>query len=246
VSGVNRSGAIKKTRIAQIAGLAFVVLTAGAVLYSPKLPDPKNAQTDNLVGDDPTATSEAQNPSDGSYGINPDDSSHVGGILNKIANIEKMAPVAPTNGGGVDDPDPDLPTIPTADGWRYLGGVFEPSINFALVEIDGKQRMLKEGMRLPELDAEVISVEEGRIEITRSGKREEITLAASTGVLVSVSNPKESGALGSSIIAPGQQIDRDVISARQHQILGTDADKRRAEFERHKLERENRLQGNER
>jgi len=243
VSGVNRSGAIKKTRIAQVAGLALVALTAGAVMYNPGLPEPKNEQAGDPFGDDPSAENTNQSQTGDSYSIDPSESYHIGGILNKIAGLEKTIVITPTGKNDVDNPPPETPT---ADGWRYLGGVFEPNISFALVEIDGKQRMLKEGMKLPEYDAEVLSVEEGRIEITRNGVREKITLTAASGALVSVSDPAEGGARASSIIAPGMQTEFDIVSSRQHQIIGTDADKRRAEFERRKLERENRLVGIER
>jgi len=242
VSGVNRSGAIKKTRIAQVAGLALVALTAGAVMYNPGLPEPQNSQADNALGDDQSAGNAAKNQSDDFF--DPNEASGVGGRLQEVANIEKAIKITPTK--TPDEEEAIGATIPTADGWRYLGGVFEPTISFALVEINGKQRMLKEGMKLPEFDAEVLSVEKGRIEITRNGVREQITLAASTGSLVSVSDPAEGGARASSIIAPGMQTEFDIVSSRQHQIIGTDADKRRAELERRKLERENRLVGIER
>ena len=242
MSGVNRSGAIKKTRIAQVAGLALVALTAGAVMYNPGLPEPKSAQAGDPFGGDPS--DENTDQTGDSYSIDPSESSRVGDILNSVADIEKAEKITPPKIPG--EGQETVAAIPTADGWRYLGGVFEPTINFALVEIDGKQRMLKEGMKLPEYDAEVLSVKEGRIEITRNGVREKITLAAVSGALVSVSDAAEGGARASSIIAPGMQTEFDIVSSRQRQIIGTDADKRRAEFERRKLERENRLLGNDR
>ena len=103
------------------------------------------------------------------------EASRIGDIFQSVAKVEKPRVITPKP--RPDDPEEPKTVIAEADGWKYLGGVFEPSINFALVEINGSQRMLKEGMKLAELNAEVISVEEGKIEINRNGKREQITLS---------------------------------------------------------------------
>jgi hypothetical protein len=218
-----------------------VALAAGAVIYTPELPKPRNTQMDEFFSSDPSDPDTNQNSSSNTQSFADVDPLQVGGRLNSSASIiqtPKQSTKTP-----VEDTGDDFDSIAEADGWKYLGGVFEPSINFALVEINGSQRMLKEGMKLADLDAEVISVEEGRIEINRNGKREKITLAKPTGALVSVSDSTETGAQASGIIAPGQNTARDYQSARDRQTIGTDADKRRAEFRRRSLENENRLVG---
>lgn len=241
MSGVNRSGAIKKTRVAQVAGLALIALTAGAVIYTPELPKAQSQQPDGFYGIDPNGEQANQSkPKQERYAMDSDEASRIGDIFQSVSKVEKPRVITPKP--TPNDPEQTETVIAEADGWKYLGGVFEPSINFALVEINGSQRMLKEGMKLADLNAEVISVEEGKIEINRNGKREQITLAKSNGALVSVSDATEQGAKAT-IIAPGQQAERDYLSARERQTLGTDADKRAAEFERRKRERENRLIG---
>lgn len=241
MSGVSRSGAIKKTRVAQVAGLALVALTAGAVIYTPPLPEAKSPQPSDFPIED--SQPNPGNPGDNTpTSLSVSDADNIGERFNDAGNIIKTEkPIIPPVVGTTQDEGTQ--DIAEATGWKYLGGVFEPSVNFALVEINGSQRMLKEGMKLADLNAEVISVEEGRIEINRNGKREKITLAKSNGALVSVSDPAESGASASGVIAPGMQTARDYQSARDRQSIESDADKRRAEFERRKLERENRLVG---
>jgi len=223
-------------RIAQIAGLGMVALAAGAVMFSPGLPEPETNWAD------PEGTEIVDQPDAGNTkkpisrpGI---DTGSAGNELDKLAKVEKQAaPVIPTT--PVNN-EPTEGNVPEARGWAYLGGVFEPKVNFALVNINGKQRMLRQGQELPEFDAKVVSIEPGRIEIEREGRRERIERSKPTGTLVSVSSETETGAVaGSTIIAPGNNAAQTMRALQREELENNpDLDKRRAEFLRRQQQRQ--------
>ncbi len=236
MSGVSRTKAVRTMRIAQIAGLGMVALAAGAVMFSPGLPEPKadwaDPQGPDIVGQPDGGGSKKPISRPGI------DTGSAGDALDQIANIEKPAETDTTTTIEMDKP-PET-AVPEARGWAYLGGVFEPKVSFALVNINGKQRMLRQGQELPELDAKVVSIEPGRIEIEREGRRERIERSKATGTLVSVSSGTETGAVaGSTIIAPGDNQMRTLRAVQREELENNpDLDKRRAEFLRRQQERQ--------
>lgn len=241
MSGVNRTKAIRKTRIAQVVGLALVALVAGAVIYDPGLPEaPAQHAGFGENGSTDTNQPSGSNSVDNQQEINP---GMIGNSLQSIAKVEGVDEVERIS----PDPQPDqqTTTVASADGWKYLGGVFEPNFSFALVEIDGKQRMLRKGTRLEAYDAEVIDVARDKIEIDRGGLIEQISLSDSSGQIVSVSTQPEQGA--SAVAMPGRSANRDYLSDVENQAENqADVAKRRAEFERRMKEREERLRGENR
>ncbi len=242
MSGANRTKAIRKTRIAQVAGLVLVALVAVAVIYDPGLPEAPS-QPAVFGGSESTDTPQANNstPADNQQDIN---AGIIGDSLQNVAKVEgveQIEPITPDT-----QPNQQTTEVTSADGWKYLGGVFEPNFSFALVEIDGKQRMLRKGTRLEAYDAEVIDVARDKIEIDRGGVIERISLSKSSGQIVSVATPPEQGA-AATINIPGQAATRNYLSDRDTQIENmTDVEKRRDEFERRMKEREMRQRGEER
>ncbi|GAB5497135.1 MAG: hypothetical protein Phyf2KO_22150 [Phycisphaerales bacterium] len=243
MSGVNRTKAIRKTRIAQVAGLALVALVAGAVMYSPGLPEAPAQPTG--FGDPMTDESTQERSSNANLqqeDVNPE---IIGGNFDKTNNIVPK-PIDPKPTTSEPDPVGGTTAIATNDDWKYLGGVFEPNFSFALVEIDGKQRMLRKGTRLEAYDAEVVAVSRDEIEISKGGVIERISLSDSTGQIVSVANQPEQGA-AATVAMPGRDAGRNYLSDIENQAENqADVDKRRAEFERRMKEREERLRGNNR
>lgn len=241
MSRVNRTGAIRKTRIAQVAGLALVALVAGAVMYDPGLPEAPAQLTGfgdpmDSEGSSKTGSNQALDVPE----INPD---MVGGTLDRVVGI-KPKPVVATP--ITPDPGQTKVVADPSDGWKYLGGVFEPNFSFALVEIDGRQRMLRKGTRLDAYDAEVISVDRDQIEIDRNGVIERVSISNSTGEIVSVATQPEQGAK-TAVAVPGRAGNRDYMSEREQEGENlTDIEKRRAEFDRRMKEREARLRGENR
>lgn len=236
---VNRKSAIRKTRVAQILGLGCVALAAGAVMFEPGLP--KVAA--------PTGFPDLASPDDGQssgsmYTLTSADldPSMIGSSLNKAggvtpAKVDKTQEEPPKNSGTTTTTQQD------SGSWKYLGGIFEPNFSFALVEIDGNQRMLRAGTRLDDLDAEVISVGRDAIEIERGGVTERIGLSSPSGSLVSVNKPKEDGA---SVVPLGEDREfRDYRSTNDPDVMRLDAEKRQAEFQRRLDERRNRMRGND-
>ncbi|RNC82559.1 MAG: hypothetical protein ED559_12505 [Phycisphaera sp.] len=244
MSGVNRTKAIRKTRTAQVAGLALVVLVGGAVMYDPGLPEAPVQPTEfgGPAATDPTQGN-PQNRFSNEPEINP---GMIGGTLDRVNGTrvaEEPETGTPKPVGGEQT---DTGGIASSDGWKYLGGVFEPNFSFALVEIDGKQRMLRKGTRLDAYDAEVIDVARDKIEIDRGGVIERISLANSSGQIVSVATQPEQGA-AATIITPGRAGNRDYLSDREQQMSNmADAEKRRAEFDRRQKELEERRRGENR
>lgn len=236
MSGVSRTKAVRTMRIAQIAGLGMVALAAGAVMFSPGLPEPESGWADPqgpAIADQPD-TGETKKPTS-RPGIDTD---NAGDALNQLAKIEKKQEQA-TTPIAVDTQKSEV-DVPEARGWAYLGGVFEPKVNFALVNINGKQRMLRQGQELPELDARVVSIEPGRIEIEREGRRERIERSKPSETFVSVASGTETGAVaGSTIIAPGDNQARTMRTLQREELENNpDLDKRRAEFLRRQQERQ--------
>ncbi len=234
---VNRKSAIRKTRVAQILGLGCVALAAGAVMFEPGLP--KVAA--------PTGFPDLASPDDGQtagsmYTLTSADldPSMIGSSLNKAGGVTP-AEVEKTQ----DEPPVDERRTTQQDNgsWKYLGGIFEPNFSFALVEIDGNQRMLRAGTRLDDLDAEVISVDRDAIEIERGGVTERIGLSSPSGGLVSVNETKEEGA---SVVPMGEDREfRDYRNTNDPDVVRLDAEKRQAEFQRRLDERRNRMRGND-
>lgn len=235
---VNRKSAIRKTRVAQILGLGCVALAAGAVMFEPGLP--------NVTA--PTGFPDLASPDDGQssgsmYTLTSADldPSMIGSSLNKAggvtpAEVDKTSKEAPVDTGRTT-------TQQDNGSWKYLGGIFEPNFSFALVEIDGTQRMLRAGTRLDDLDAEVISVGRDAIEIERGGVTERIGLSSPSGSLVSVNKPKEEGA---TVVPLGEDREfRDYRSTNDPDVMRLDAEKRQAEFQRRLDERRNRMRGND-
>lgn len=217
-------------RIAQVLGLCMVALAAGAVVFKPGMPE---ARTD--AGVDPGSSTQDPDPGNnatggtsGGLGIehNP-----AGERLNRIAGITVQRETDDTP-----DPDPDpMPPTPAADGWMYLGGVFEPTTNFAFVSVNGVQRMIREGQELTDLDTRVLSITPKMIEIERSGVRERIDRAEAVGALVSVSDTSTDGA---AIITPVSPSRDPRVIQREELENNPDMDKRRAEFLRRQRERQ--------
>lgn len=235
---VNRKSAIRKTRVAQILGLGCVALAAGAVMFEPGLP--KVAA--------PTGFPDLASPDDGQnagsmYTLTSADldPSMIGNSLNKAggvtpAEVDETQEKPPVDTGRTT-------TQQDSGSWKYLGGIFEPNFSFALVEIDGNQRMLRAGTRLDDLDAEVISVGRDAIEIERNGVTERIGLSSPSGGLVSVNEPKEEGA---SVVPMGEDREfRDYRNTNDPDVVRLDAEKRQAEFQRRLDERRNRMRGND-
>lgn len=233
MSGVSKAKATRNMRIAQVVGLGMVALAAGAVILKPGLPERAPDQPtafDPGLGDQPTDTRKPnqQRP--------PIDIAMAGNSLDNLADIQKTPDIKPIT------PDPDPPeTANTSNqaprGWAYLGGVFEPKVSFALVNINGKQRMLRQGQELPELDAKILSIGPDGIEIEREGMRERIERSKPAGTLVSVSEP--GGGSSTGIIAPGEATPQDMRAMQRDELRNNpDLDKRRAEFLRRQQERQ--------
>lgn len=231
MSGTSRSSAARRMRIAQILGLCMVALAAGAVVFTPAVPEGPTNLPDNPEGSapDPTTGNTTQTGST-PVGI---DSSTAGPGLDGAGGVKPD--VVKT-----DDPGPEPTTPPPteiADGWTYLGSVIEPRTSFAFVSVNGSQRMIRLGQFIADLDTTVLSITPERIEIERSGVRERIDRAEPLGALVSVNEPSPGTA--ATIISPGspESLDARVLN-REELRNNPDLDKRRAEFLRRQRERQ--------
>lgn len=236
MSVTTRTSAARRTRMAQVAGLAMVALAAGAVMLRPGLPERAESTgglTDLPVGQDPNENASTSDGNDQAVGIEHD---RVGSSLNGSGGVEDKQETTEV-AKGEDDPPPVVPTD-TARGWMYLGGIFEPRTSFAFVSVAGQQRIIRAGQELADLGARVISIEPERIEIEVDGARQRIDRSEAAETMVSVS----SGAvpMGSpGIIPPGsnEAFDRRELQ-RQELESNPDLDKRRAEFLRRQRERQ--------
>lgn len=233
MSGVSKAKATRNMRIAQVVGLGMVALAAGAVILKPGLPERAPDQPtafDPGLGDQPTDT---RKPNQQRPEI---DVAIAGNNLDVLMDRVKTPTIEPKPVGGEENEKPETP-VSAPRGWAYLGGVFEPKVSFALVNINGKQRMLRQGQELPELDAKILSIGPDGIEIEREGMRERIERSKPAGTLVSVSEP--GGGSSTGIIAPGEATPQDMRAMQRDELRNNpDLDKRRAEFLRRQQERQ--------
>lgn len=229
----SRTSAARRTRLAQIAGIAFVALTAGAVMLRPGLPERQESPdpTLPLTESDPETLPAALQPP----GIDHED---LATRINGIGGVEEKGPVAsappPDTGSAGDDPPAE-----EARGWMYLGGIFEPRTSFAFVSVGGTQRIIRAGQELTDLNARVISIDPERIEIEVDGERQRIDRAAPAETMVSVNNAVVPLASPAGVIAPGTNESRMQRDRIQMELESNpDMDKRRAEFLRRQRERQ--------
>ncbi len=235
VSGVSRTSAVRTMRIAQIAGLGMVALAAGAVMFRPGLPE-RDADWADQAGPGVETP-----PDEGNRKLNLSrqdiDTAGAGSSLDDLGKIVK-AEITPITPPPI-DPESNNTTDVAPRGWAYLGGVFEPTVNFALVNINGKQRMLRQGQEVPELKARILSIDPERIEIEREGRRERIERSKPSATLVSVSETGAGIVAGSTVISPGENTARTARTLQREDLENNpDIDKRRAEFLRRQQERQ--------
>ncbi len=158
-------------RIAQVAGVALAV--SAAALWALELPGVSSLpQAPDATA--PTAGQPiAQAPAPARL-----DSDAIALMAEGLEQARKKADKPKPDDGGTPPPPP-----PDENDWRYLGAIEEPGRRFALVAIEGRQRVLRPGRtvgatRLLDIQPEAITVDDG------SGPRE-IALAERTGPSVS-------------------------------------------------------------
>lgn len=235
---LNRSRAVRLTRVAQggavlVAGTAIGLL---AIRFDPPAPAPVAAW--------PEPPRPVDEPGEASS-LPPPDAFYLGGLFNEIGRITPPAePEAPVVAAS--DPAPVTPTEPSAvrDGSvRFIGAMLAGSSSFAVLTTPEGQRIVRQGERVPGMEARVVAITRDELTIETDAGRQTLERELSSGAVVSTITASAPTAAGDP--ARGGTNRRALLEQAANAAGNPDAERAafRAEVERRRqeLERERKL-----